>query len=167
LTIHWIGTSFGVTKELFKFWQKNDMQPIYLRQTANELTGEYSCLMIKPMENQEVQLPGGLGADWLSSYTTDFRKRMMSLLGFEFRNLSCGLAYSFCQSKQLSVESGDKVQAVSPSLLEPFISLFDLKRLESYSKNLVDFHLVMDLVPAMARLYFSVLPPGALNLSPV
>ena len=120
MTIHWIGTSFGVTKELFKFWQKNDMQPIYLRQTANELTGEYSCLMIKPMENQEVQLPGGLGADWLSSYTTDFRKRMMSLLGFEFRNLYCGLAYSFCQSKQLSVESGDKVQAVSPSLLEPF-----------------------------------------------
>lgn len=51
MTIHWIGTSFGVTKELFKFWQKNDMQPIYLRQTANELTGEYSCLMIKPMEN--------------------------------------------------------------------------------------------------------------------
>jgi tRNA(Met) C34 N-acetyltransferase TmcA len=37
------------------------MQPIYLRQTANELTGEYSCLMIKPMANSEVQLPGGLG----------------------------------------------------------------------------------------------------------
>lgn len=24
-TIHWIGTSFGVTKELFKFWQKNEL----------------------------------------------------------------------------------------------------------------------------------------------
>lgn len=47
------------------------------------------------------------------------------------------------------------------------MNLFDLKRLESYSKNLVDFHLVMDLVPAIARLYFYVLPPGALNLSPV
>lgn len=98
--IHWVGTSFGVTKELFKFWQKNDMQPVYLRQTANELTGEYSCLMIKPMsERQEVSLPGGLSQEWLSNYTDDFRKRMMQLLGFEFRNLSCQLAYSFMTSK--------------------------------------------------------------------
>jgi len=66
------------------------MQPIYLRQTANELTGEYSCLMIKPMDvHSEISLPGGLGSDWLSNYTDDFRRRMMTLLGFEFRNLTC------------------------------------------------------------------------------
>lgn len=38
--------------------------------------------MIKPMANGEVQLPGGLGQDWLSAYTSDFKRRMMSLLGF-------------------------------------------------------------------------------------
>lgn len=72
-------------------------------------------------------------------------------------------------NKVPSADGGDneKVTAVSPQLLEPYVNLFDLKRLESYSKNLVDFHLVMDLVPAMARLYFSVLPPNVLNLSPV
>lgn len=91
----------------------------------------------------------------------------MSLLGFEFRTLSCGLAYSFMASNKASIEESDKVAAVSPKLLEPYINLFDLKRLESYSKNLVDFHLVMDLVPSIARLYFHVLPVGALNLSPV
>lgn len=52
-------------------------------------------------------------------------------------------------------------------MLLPFITMFDLKRLESYAKNLVDFHLVMDLVPAMARLYFDVLPQSAMSLSPV
>lgn len=65
------------------------MQAIYLRQTANELTGEHSCLMIKPLKNAEVALPDGLGQDWLSAYTNDFRRRMISLLGFEFRNLTC------------------------------------------------------------------------------
>jgi N-acetyltransferase 10 len=50
------------------------------------------------------------------------------------------------------------VAAVQPAILQPYVNLFDLKRLESYSKNLVDFHLVMDLVPAIARLYFHVLP---------
>jgi N-acetyltransferase 10 len=38
--------------------------------------------------------------------------------------------------------------------LESFISVFDLKRLESYSKNLVDFHLIMDLLPTIAKIYF-------------
>ena len=34
--------------------------------------------------------------------------------------------------------------------MEPYISVFDIKRLDSYSKNLVDFHLVTDLVPTLA-----------------
>jgi len=29
-----------------------------------------------------------------------------------------------------------------------------MKRLEGYSKNLVDFHLVIDLIPRLAKLYF-------------
>jgi len=45
--------------------------------------------------------------------------------------------------------------------------LFDLRRLDSYSKNLVDFHLVLDLVPTLAKLFFmkNVIPKGAVNLS--
>ncbi len=122
--------------------------------------------MLKPVTtNSEVELPGGLGQDWLTAYTSDFKRRMLCLLGFEFRNLSCGLAYSFMSKPK--EEDIDAIKAVSPKLLEHFITLFDLKRLESYSKNLVDFHLVMDLVPAMARLYFNVFPPGAMSLSPV
>ncbi len=47
------------------------------------------------------------------------------------------------------------INSISKEDLERFVSLFDLKRLESYSKNLVDFHLIMDLVPTLAKLYFS------------
>lgn len=43
--------------------------------------------------------------------------------------------------------------------------MFDLKRLESYSKNLVDFHLIMDLVPTLAKLHFLILPVGTISLS--
>jgi N-acetyltransferase 10 len=53
--VHYIGTSFGLTKELFQFWRKNKLEPIYVRQTSNELTGEHSCLMIRPLNHlQEV-----------------------------------------------------------------------------------------------------------------
>jgi len=30
----------------------------------------------------------------------------------------------------------------------------DVKRLESYARNLVDYHMILDLLPDLARLYF-------------
>ena len=59
IPIHYLGTSFGLTKELFNFWRKNKFVPLYLRQTANDLTGEHTCLMIRPINtnDQSVELP--------------------------------------------------------------------------------------------------------------
>ena len=34
------------------------------------------------------------------------------------------------------------------------ITVYDHNRLESYSKNMVDFHLIIDLVPRLAKMYF-------------
>lgn len=38
--------------------------------------------------------------------------------------------------------------------LDVYFTSYDLKRLEMYSNNLVDYHLIMDLVPSLARVYF-------------
>lgn len=32
---------------------------------------------------------------------------------------------------------------------------FDLKRLESYANNLIDYHVILDLLPTLATLYFA------------
>ena len=102
--VHYVGTSFGVTKELFTFWKKNKLEPVYVRQTANELTGEHTCLMIRPLSHlQEVNLPEGFEDDfnngseatWLDTYTADFRRRIISLLGYDFRKLPAPLAFQF------------------------------------------------------------------------
>jgi len=34
------------------------------------------------------------------------------------------------------------------------LSPFDLKRLESYANNMIDYHVVMDLLPTISALYF-------------
>ena len=31
IPIHYLGTSFGLTKELYNFWRKNKFVPLYLR----------------------------------------------------------------------------------------------------------------------------------------
>lgn len=43
----WLGVSFGLTEQLFNFYEKEGYAPVYLRQTENELTGEHSCVLIK------------------------------------------------------------------------------------------------------------------------
>lgn len=32
--LHYLGTSFGITPQLFSFWKKSSFYPVYLRQTA-------------------------------------------------------------------------------------------------------------------------------------
>ena len=44
---------------------------------------------------------------------------------------------------------------LSPSELQFFMTSDDLSRLASYAHNLVDYHMIMDMVPQLARLYFS------------
>jgi N-acetyltransferase 10 len=141
--------------------------------------------MIRPINTNDnaVELPDQIKkyaeADsedsWASAYTVDFRKRLLNLLGFEFRHLPCSLALQLVNpSIKVSAQSGEDLQEDTSAInsikkedVERHISLFDLKRLESYAKNLVDFHLIMDLVPTLAKLYFSkqVLPRSAVTLS--
>ncbi len=38
--------------------------------------------------------------------------------------------------------------------LEQVLTKYDVRRLELYSDNMADYHLIMDLLPTVARLYF-------------
>jgi N-acetyltransferase 10 len=53
IKLNYLGTSFGVTLPLFNFWDKSGFKPVYVRQTPNELTGEHTCIMIRPLQNDE------------------------------------------------------------------------------------------------------------------
>ncbi len=77
-SLNYLGVSFGLTSDLLRFWKKIGYLPVYLRQTANELTGEHSCIMLK--ELGEMTEPS-----WLYQYFVDFRRRFLSLLGYQFR----------------------------------------------------------------------------------
>lgn len=51
--MHYLGTSFGLTPELFHFWKKNEFHPVYLKQKPNDLTGEFSCIMLQDLKLRE------------------------------------------------------------------------------------------------------------------
>lgn len=50
--------------------------------------------------------------------------------------------------------------------LNAHLTSYDIKRLEMYCNNLTDYHLVVDLLPTIARLYF-LNKFGEMHLSPL
>jgi N-acetyltransferase 10 len=166
--LDWIGTSYGLTYELHKFWKRTGMRMLYLRQTKNELTGEHSAIMVRA-------LPKRTGYDdaWLPAFVADAQRRIISLLGGSFRGLGAKLALemlqefatnneartSFTDNEDVTAAIGKRSGSASESLsvteLNYVLTPHDLKRIENYGRNLCDHHLVTDLLPSIARLYFT------------
>ena len=51
--------------------------------------------------------------------------------------------------------------------LSILLTPFDLKRLESYANNMLDYHVILDLLPTIASLYFQKRLGGDVKLSAV
>nr|CAJ2470646.1 unnamed protein product [Leishmania braziliensis] len=157
--VDYLGVSFGLTTELLNFWKKALYVPLYVRQAANELTGEHSCVMVRPM-----------GFD-LRPLQHEFQHRLLSLLAMPFRHLPTELALSLvCDleahdphklsaSTDLSevdhhvVRVDGVVQATSGDIAATFTA-GDMRRLRLVSTAFVECGNVLDLVPILAKWYF-------------
>ena len=161
--LDYIGVSFGLTQPLHKFWKRALFVPVYLRQTPNELTGEHSCVMLRTL-SASTNDPA-----WLGAFARDFQKRFATLLSYQFRAFPSVLALSIDES----ASHGTRLDLSSPARplirteLDKLFSPFDLKRLDSYANNMLDYHVILDMVPTMAILYFSGRIKLAIKLSGV
>lgn len=45
--LDYLGVSYGLTAPLLKFWKRAGYIPLYIRQTPNDLTGEFTCVMVR------------------------------------------------------------------------------------------------------------------------
>uniref|UniRef100_A0A8C1T5T1 RNA cytidine acetyltransferase n=1 Tax=Cyprinus carpio TaxID=7962 RepID=A0A8C1T5T1_CYPCA len=147
--LDYLGVSYGLTPQLLKFWKKAGFVPVYLRQTPNDLTGEHSCIMLKELNAEESTEQN----QWLSAFWKDFRRRFLSLLSFQFSKFSPTLALNILQNKNAKDDSPAGTALTSAELAATFTP-YDLKRLEMYSRNMVDYHLIMDMIPVIAHMYF-------------
>ena len=177
--LDWLGTSFGLTPSLDNFWhRKVGMTMMYLRQTANELTGEHSAIMIRALPRRS-----GWDDAWLPAFGVDARRRIGRLLGGAFRGMDVSLAVSLLGDvvggfgswmkhaggddgddennmdktalQEVRKRSGTQSSTLTSTELHYHLTPHDLQRLELYSRNLCDYHLVSDLIPSLSQLYFT------------
>lgn len=160
--LHYLGVSYGLTQSLLKFWKNNKFIPVYLRQTANDLTGEHSCVMLNVLEGRE--------SNWLADFAKDFHKRFLSLLSYDFHKFTAVHSLSVIESakkaQDLSITDWDSHELTKEQLDDVF-SPFDLKRLDSYANNLLDYHVIVDMLPSLAALYFMGKMGSSVSLSSV
>lgn len=72
--VQWLGAAFGLTTELLTFWTRLGYQPCYLRQTASDVTGECSTIVLKAIGAGEEGDGDGEGS-WATTFAKDFRVR--------------------------------------------------------------------------------------------
>ena len=157
--LHWIGVSFGLTAQLLNFWSKKDMRVCYVRQTANDITGEHSTIALRELGCEDiVEAPA---AGWLRSYVLDYRKRLISLAAYSFKKFDTSVSLTLLDpERELSGahEATSRVYNETPitanEILNVHMTQHDVARLELYSRNMVDHHMILDLLPTLARLYY-------------
>merc|ERR1712072_967374 len=156
--LDYMGTSFGVTSELHGFWRKAGFTSTYLRQIANDTTGEFSCVMLRALNNE-------LSPEWLTSFSGDFRARLLRNFGGPFKNMKVGLALALMEKSDKIDSSASAGPITSASDLTNFITRDDLHRLGKYAQNAAEMSLVLDLMPILAQLFFMNRFPGSPHLS--
>lgn len=185
--LHWLGVSFGLTTQLLNFWSRKEFKVSYVRQTTNDLTGEHSCIVLKEL-NCDRMGSDAPESGWLKAYIHDYRRRLVSLLSFSFHDIGTALALTLVDpdrsltsaqdisdtlpndetSNELTVFDGKSsataMDVSSPitatELLSCHLSHHDLQRLELYARNMVDHHMIIDMVPILAKFVFLRRLPG-------
>lgn len=172
--LHYLGTSFGLTQELYNFWKKNGYLPLYLRQTPSEVTGEHTILMLNPLQTGELGAGKAEEAEkkaenWLDPFVHDFRLRFQSLLSGAFKKFSAAMCLTILDPRIRFPDADDAAkEEATRHVLRPDgqpLTPYDMKRLQAYSSNLVDHHLILDLLPPLAKAYFAGHIPATLSYS--
>lgn len=127
--VDWIGTSFGLTEQLFRFWQRAGYEPVCIKQKPSNSTGEFSALLLKNISTK-------------FNFSSIFLLRFINLLSYSFRNLQPSLVLSLIHSSKLSHPV--------PLRLSPD----SVSRLSFFSNGSASLRSVLDLIPQLASSFF-------------
>jgi N-acetyltransferase 10 len=135
--VDFAGVAFGLTEPLFNFWRKCGFRPVYISHKIHAATGEHSAILLRGLTED---------SQWIDGFTVEFRKRFGRLLGFHFKDYSGKL----CDAIFASIEEPMR-QKVDGRLL---FSEDDIRRLHAFSRQRVEFPVVLDLIPRLCEFYF-------------
>ncbi|PIN13145.1 putative P-loop ATPase fused to an acetyltransferase [Handroanthus impetiginosus] len=151
--LHYLGVSFGLTLDLFRFWRKHNFAPFYISQVPSSVTGEHTCMVLKPVNNDDIESSGSDELGFFSPFYQEFRNNFVNLLHNAFVRMEYKLAMSILDPK---INFSDLSTPESPSseYLNSIIQSKNMKHLEAYANNLTPYQKTREFVIDLARSYF-------------
>ncbi len=125
---NWVGSGFGATEELLRFWIKNGFVPVHISPDRNPVSAEYTVLVIKPLDETWREI--------IEIVSREFREKVLSSLFDTYRDLEIGIALQL-----LETEFGE-----SNACRKPRFSKIQIDRLLSYCEGYMTYESCADVV---------------------
>ncbi|KAK0549448.1 N-acetyltransferase 10 [Tilletia horrida] len=151
--LDWLGVSYGMTPSLLRFWNRAGYVPLYVRQTPNEITGEYSAIQVRSVLDGPTS--SSSSSPWLAAFAVDFQRRFLSLMGYRFREWDAVTALTVMENVNAITGSAPSTKYLTHPELRVHLTPFDMKRLEGYSHGNIDYGVIVDLLPLLSQLYYT------------
>jgi tRNA(Met) cytidine acetyltransferase len=132
----WVGSGFGVSPELLRFWIKNGFIPVHITPQRNEISGEHTVIVIKPLKMHIEEK--------VEQINTDFTRRLIEYLADELSDLETETAIGLLKSLRRDLEV-DK----------PEFGKVERRRIKKYFQGHSLYEYVSDLVRPLVRYYYS------------
>ncbi len=130
--LDWVGAGFGVSSELLNFWLKNGFKVLHLSPDRNPVSGEYTALVIKPLNSKWEEL--------VNEASREFSLKVVDSLHAVYRDLEPDIAMLLLRDV-CNREIADRLELTDTQL----------DRLKVYVRGVMTFESVCDAVTSILK----------------
>jgi tRNA(Met) cytidine acetyltransferase len=132
----YLAAGFGVSADLLRFWDRNAFVPVHITAQRNEISGEHTLVVIKPLTSSLEERVAEINAEFVN--------RLIEYLADELRSLNTSVAMLMLRSLQIDAKVPD-----------PSLDSVAKTRLEKYFSNLSYYESIGDIAKPLMRYHFS------------
>ncbi|AEH24475.1 tRNA(Met) cytidine acetyltransferase TmcA [Pyrococcus yayanosii] len=133
--LDWVGSGFGASEELIRFWVRNGFATVHLSPSRNPVSGEYTAIVIKPISERAREI--------VKKANDEFRIRLTEWLGDTHRDLEPEIARWLFETP-----FGEAVD------YPIHLTKVQKRRLELFVNKILTYDTVVDAVKPIVKLYF-------------
>ncbi len=141
----WVGSGFGVSEKLLRFWVRNGYLPLHMSPDRNPVSGEYTVLVLKPISKPVARM--------VKIAYREFRLKLINSLHDTYNDLETEVALQILRADN----------PVFPDY-RPVLTPVQVDRLWVYIYGPMTYEAACDAVYELARAYWLSYPKGVPEL---
>ncbi len=134
----WVGSGFGVSDKLVRFWTRNGFSVIHISPDRNPVSGEYTVLVLRPLSDMAKKLT--------EAAARELKEKLLGSLQDTYRDMEPEIAIALLKA------SGPVLSSPRP------LSRLKLQRLAAYLYGTMTYETVNDVIRDVVSQYWEMAP---------